>query len=73
MEKYIVYTKENGKFETDTYNDIDGLTLHRLDGPAVYVFHADGELYTKAYYLNGEYYTKTEYDAEIFKMKLALL
>ena len=101
MTKYIVYTKEKGKIETNNYNEFDGLTLHgengpaiqgfyysgklanevyylnnkrhRLDGPAFQSFYNNGKLEYESYYINGKYYTKTEYDAEIFKMKLALL
>jgi len=73
MKKYIIYTKEKGKIETDNLYDVGGLTLHREDGPAIQRFHTDGKLYTKAYYINGELYTKSNYDAEVFKMKLALL
>ena len=73
MTKYIVYTKEKGKIETDNYDVFFRLTRHRLDGPAYQTFHVNRELQYEAYYINGEEYTKSDYDAEIFKMKLSLL
>jgi len=101
MQRYIVYTKETGKIETDNWSNIGELPFHReggpamqefyddgqlrydvyfinnkrhrLDGPAFQSFYNNGKLEYESYYINGKYYTKTEYDAEIFKMKLALL
>ena len=129
MKKYIVYTKEKGKIETDNWRDFECLTwhiedgpayqefhdngqlfheeyyingkLHRLDGPAYQRFYDTGQLYYESYYINGKMhrldgpafkefydndklnhakyyingkcYNKSDYDAEIFKMKLALL
>ena len=46
---------------------------HRLDGPAFQTFNDNGKLNFETYYINGKCYTKSGYDAEIFKMKLALL
>ena len=100
MPIYIIYTKEKCKIETDNYNDFDGLTyhredgpayqrfnngqlihevyyingkMHRLDGPAYQAFYDNAQLDYEAYYINGEEYSKSEYEAELFKMKLALL
>ena len=73
MKTFIVYTKEKGKIETDNSDDFIGLTYHRLDGPAYQRFYTNGQLAYVSYLVNGKYYTKSEYDAEIFKMKLALL
>jgi len=46
---------------------------HRLDGPARIYYKKDGKLLQKLYYINNKEYNKSEYDVEIFKMKLALL
>jgi len=73
MKTFIVYTKEKGKIETDNWDDLRGLTLHREDGPAYQGFYDNGQLFHEAYYINGELYTKSNYDAEVFKMKFPLL
>ena len=54
MKKYIVYTKENGKIETDNWDDVGGLTLHRENGPAIQGFYYSGKLANEAYYLNSK-------------------
>ena len=127
--KYIIYTKEKGKIETDNCDDFKDLTRHKVDGPAIQRFYDNGQLLRAQYYINGKrhredgpasqhfytggqladvsywlngkmhrldgpahqgfyddgqieyeeyyindrYYTKSEYAAEIFKMKLSLL
>ena len=127
--KYIIYTKEKGKIETDNCDDFKDLTrhkvdgpaiqrfydngqllraqyyingkrhredgpahqrfyanaqlyfesywlngkMHRLDGPAYQGFYDDGQIEDEEYYINGIYYSKSEYETELFKMKLALL
>jgi len=48
-------------------------TFHRLDGPAISTFSDNGQLAYEEYWINDKEYFKSEYDAEIFKMKLALL
>ena len=53
MKEYIVYTKEKGEIETDNYNDFEGLTRHREDGPAYQRFYNNGQLEYEEYYLNG--------------------
>ena len=101
MKTFIAYTKEKGKIETDNSDDFNGLTWHRLDGPAfqrfydngpiwvetyyingkkhredgpaVQGFYDNGQLFHEAYFINDKEYTKSEYETEIFKMKLALL
>ena len=73
MSRYIVYTKEKGKIKTDILGDFFGLTLHRLDGSAFLEFYDGRQLQYEWYYINGKCYNKSDYDAEIFKMKLALL
>ena len=73
MKKYIVYTKENGKIETSNYSSISPLTIHKLDGPAIHAFYSNGKLNYTAYYINDVWYTKSDYEAEIFKMNLSLL
>ena len=73
MPIYIIYTKEKCKIETDNWADFLGLTLHRLDGSAYQAFYDNGQLEYESYYINGKYYNKSDYDVEIFKMKLELL
>ena len=45
MPKFIIYTKEKGKIETDKGYDFNSLTWHRLDGPAFIEFYDDGQLF----------------------------
>ena len=73
MTRYVVYTKEKGKIETDKGDDFNVLTWHREDGPAYQVFYDNRQIHYTSYYINGKCYNKSDYDAEIFKMKLALL
>ena len=54
MSKYIVYTKEKGKIETDNYDDFKALTSHREDGPAIQKFHNNGKLEYVGYYINDK-------------------
>ena len=62
---------DNGKLAVEVYYIND--KQHRLGGPSFQSFSETGKLNYRVYYINGKHYTKTEYDAEIFKMKLALL
>jgi len=100
MIRYIVYTKEKGKIETDNWWDFIDLTWHREDGPALQEFYSgqlaivkyyingkrhrldgpaykdffyDGKPSSETYYINDVWYTKSDYEAEIFKMNLSLL
>ena len=54
MSKYIIYTKEKGKIETDNWCNIGGLTYHREDGPAYQRFNSNGQLDFIEYYINGK-------------------
>ena len=54
MTKYIVYTKEKGKIETDNWRDFECLTRHRVDGSAMQRFHDNGQLTYKAYFINDK-------------------
>jgi len=61
----------NGQVAYEVYYIND--KQHRLGGPSFQSFSETGKLNYRVYYINGKHYTKTEYDVEIFKMKLALL
>ena len=54
MSKYIVYTKEKGKIETNKRDDFEYLTWHIEDGPAFQIFHDNRQLFHEEYYINGK-------------------
>jgi len=52
MKRYKVYTKEKGLIETNYYDDVSNLTLHREDGPAI-IYYKNGLVECKEYWING--------------------
>ena len=53
MKKYIAYTKEKGKIESNNSYDFKGLTYHRLDGLAYQSFYSNDKLHIKSYWVNN--------------------
>lgn len=46
---------------------------HRINEPAVITHYKDGCVSSESYFLNGMGYTKSDFDYEMFKIKLGLL
>jgi len=75
MKRYKAYTKEKGLVECDYIADIAELTWHRLDGPAITRYDANGNvnIVYDAYWINDIEYTKEDYYKELLKLKVQSL
>ena len=54
MSIFKVYTKEKGIVETDNYDEINGLTLHREYVPAYIQYDDNGSVAYEIYVINGK-------------------
>ena len=72
MNNFTAYT-EDGKFDTDDFDEIYHLKFHRLDGPAL-IARSNGRIKKESYWINGVLCkTKKQFEKRLMIYKMNLL